>query len=47
MCPMERAEELQCWVIVSMKYVEIGEGGQSTYIDAKGMENALRLTARV
>ena len=47
MCPIERAEELQHWVIVSIKYTEIREGGQSTYIDAKGMENALRLTARV
>jgi len=47
MCPMERAEELQRWVIVNIKYIEIGEGGQSTCIDAKGMENASRLTARV
>jgi hypothetical protein len=47
MCPIERAKELQRWVIISIKYAEIREGGQSTYIDAKGMENALRLTARV
>ena len=47
MCPMERAKELQHWVIVSIKHTEIGEGGQSTYIDAKGMENTLRLIARV
>jgi len=47
MCPMERAKELQRWVIVSMKYIEIGEGGQSTCIDAKGIENASQLTARV
>ena len=44
---MKRAEDLQRWVIVSIKYTEIGEGGQSTYIDTKGMENALRPTARV
>ena len=47
MCPMERAKELQRQVIVSMKHAEIGEGRQSTYIDAKGMKNALQLTARV
>jgi len=44
---MERAKELQHWVIVSIKYVEIREGRQSTCIDAKGMENASRLIARV
>jgi len=27
MYPIERAEELQRWVIVSIKYAEIGEGG--------------------
>jgi len=47
MCPIERAKELQRWVIVSIKYIEIREGGQSTRIDAKEMENASRLTARV
>jgi len=47
MCPIERAKELQRRVIVSIKYIEIREGGQSTCIDAKGMENALWLIARV
>ena len=47
MCPIKRAKELQYWVIVSIKHIEIREGGQSTCIDAKGLENALRLTARV
>ena len=47
MYSIERAEELQRQVIVSIKHAEIGEGRQSTYIDAKGMENALWLTAKV
>jgi len=47
MCPIERARGLQCWVIISIKYIKIGGGGQSTCIDAKGIENALRLIARV
>jgi len=47
MCPIEGAKELQRWVIISIKHMEIREGGQSTYIDAKGIENALRLIARV
>jgi hypothetical protein len=47
MCPIKRAEELQRWVIVSMKHAKIREGRRSTYIDAKGIENASRLIARV
>jgi len=43
----KKGQKLQCWVIVNIKYVEIGESGQSTYIDAKGIENALQLTARI
>jgi len=38
----KKGRELQRWVIVSIKYIKIGEGGQSTCIDAKGIENALR-----
>jgi hypothetical protein len=41
MYPIERAKELQHWVIISMKHIEIREGRQSTYIDTKGIENAL------
>jgi len=37
----KKGQELQRWVIVSIKYAEIGEDGQSTCIDAKGIENAL------
>jgi len=47
MRPIKRAKELQHWVIISIKHAEIGEGRQSTCIDAKGMENASQLTARV
>jgi hypothetical protein len=41
MCLIKRAKELQYWVIISIKYMDIKKGRQNTCIDAKGIKNTL------